>query len=101
MPLMYEYRLLDDRDRELLVFHWQPDSRGPDHPHLHVSAALTAQVNAQSTREIGLDKLHLPTGHVAFAAFIRMLITEFGVAPLRQDWRDILDRAEAALDPEV
>jgi hypothetical protein len=47
--LMYEYRLLDHHHQELLVYHWQPGSSylGPDHPHLHVSASLRAQVNAR------------------------------------------------------
>jgi len=96
---MYEYRLLDAFERELLTYHWMPGERylGPDHPHLHVSAALTAQADALTQREIRLDKLHLPTSQVTLAAFVRMLITEFGVAPLRDDWRNILDRADAAL----
>jgi len=94
---MYSMALLDVQERELLVYHWHPVSRfeGLDHPHLHVSAALTAQVDATTRREIGLDKLHLPTGQVSLAAVIRMLITEFGIAPLRHDWRDVLDRAAA------
>ncbi len=102
---MYEYRLLDRDHQELLVYHWQPGLRflGPDHPHMHVSAALHAQVDARHRREIGLDKLHMATGVVSLAAFVRMLITEFGVSPLRHDWRETLDRveAEAALDREV
>lgn len=96
---MYTLSLHDTLQRELLVYHWHPGRffLGPDHPHLHVSAALTAQAEAQSSRLIGLDKLHLTTGQVSLAAFVRMLITEFGAAPLRSEWRDILDRAEAAL----
>jgi hypothetical protein len=83
--------------RELLAYHWHPDPdvAGPDFPHLHVSAALNAQVDAVNRREIGLDKLHLTTGVVTPTNFVRMLITEFGVAPLRHDWQDVLDRAEA------
>lgn len=104
-PAMYEYRLADHIGRELLVYHWQPGPRflGPDHPHLHVSAALDAQVDAVTRREIGLDKLHIATGVVSLAVFVRMLITEFGVAPLRHDWRETLDRVEAetVLDREV
>lgn len=94
---MYAFQLLDHHHEELLVYHWQPgpDFEGPDHPHLHVSAALNAQVDAVSRREFGLDKLHLPTGQVPLAAIVRMLITEFGIAPLRHDWQDILDRVEA------
>jgi hypothetical protein len=91
--------LVDHVDRELLVYHWMPGTLflGPDHPHVHVSAALTAQVDAQSSREIGLDRLHLPTGQVTLAAFVQMLITELGVAPLRPDWRETLDRVEMAM----
>jgi hypothetical protein len=94
--LMYEYRLLDRDQRELLVYHWQPGSatRGPDYPHLHVSASLTARVDARSSQEIGLDKLHLPTDRVSFEAVVRMLIDEFGIAPRRNDWRDTLERTE-------
>lgn len=101
---MYQYRLLDYHHRELLVYHWQPGAgfRGPDHPHMHISAALNAQVDAVTRREIGLDKLHVETGPVSLEAFIGMLITEFGVAPRRHDWRETLDRTgpdlNAALD---
>ena len=95
--IMYEYRLLDRDERELLVYHWQPgpDFLGPDHPHLHVSASLHAQVDAVTRQEIALDKLHLPTGQVTIAAIVRFLITEFGIAPLRDDWHEILTRADA------
>lgn len=94
---VYEYRLLDRLERELLVYHWQPGPRyaGPDHPHLHVSASLRAATSAVDEREIDLDKLHLPTGQVTLAAVVRSLITEFGVEPLRPDWARVLDAAEA------
>jgi hypothetical protein len=86
--LRYHYALLDRKESELLVYHWHPDSEGPDYPHLHVSASLIAQVDAQTRRNIDLDKLHIVTGHIALQAFIRMLITEFQVKPLRADWRE-------------
>jgi hypothetical protein len=93
---MYEYRLLDRKYTEMLVYHWQPgpDFQGPDHPHLHVSAALRAQVDAQNEKTIDLDRLHIATGRVSFRAIVRMPITEFGVAPQRGDWRAVLDRTE-------
>lgn len=95
---MYEYRLLDHDHTELLVYHWQPGAAyaGPDEPHLHVSAALQAKVDAVSQRSIDLDKLHVATGLVSLAAVVRMLITEFGIAPLRSNWRQTLTRTEAA-----
>ena len=94
---MYEYRLPDHEHQELLVYHWQPGPsyHGPDHPHLHISAALHAQINAIAQLRIELDKLHLVTGMVSLEAVIRMLITEWKIAPLRHNWRDILARTEA------
>lgn len=98
MFTMYEYRLLDRRERELLVYHWQPGPSyaGPDHPHLHVSASLNAATSAIDQRQIDLDKLHLPAGRVTLTAVVRSLITEFEVEPLRSDWMRVLDEAEAA-----
>ncbi len=96
---MYQYRLLDHNHRELLAYHWQPGHAfaGPDHPHLHVSAALDAQLDAVTRRKIDLDKLHVATGQVSLAAMVRMLIIEFGIAPLRHDWRETLDRTDLDL----
>ena len=95
-PRAYEYRLLDHLERELLVYHWQPGPvmRGPNNKHLHVSAALHAQVNAITTRGYDLDKRHLATGHVSLAMVVRMLIEEFGIALLRPVWQQVLERAE-------
>jgi hypothetical protein len=96
---MYEYSLLDRDGRELLAYHWQPGPgfAGPDHPHLHVSAALNARIDAMSAEDIDLDDLHIATGPVTLAAIARMLIEEFGVAPRRGDWREVLDRNEASI----
>jgi hypothetical protein len=101
--VMYEYRLLDRDERELLVYHWQPgpDFLGPDHPHLHVSASLTAQTSAIEKRSIDLDKLHLATGRVSLASVVRMLITEFRVAPRRHNWSETLDRTERIFQEEA
>jgi hypothetical protein len=41
-------------------------------------------------REISLDKRHVVTGLVELREFVRMLITEFEVRPLRPDWRERL-----------
>jgi hypothetical protein len=100
---MYQYRLLDREERELLVYHWQPGDifPGPDHPHVHISAALSARINATNTETIDLDGRHLATGRVSLEAFVRMLIEEFAVAPQRPDWRQTLDRTEAVFREEV
>lgn len=96
---MYEHSLLDRDGHELLTYHWQPGPRfaGPDHPHLHVSAALSARIDAVSTEEIDLDDRHIATGPVTLPSIVRMLIEEFGVAPRRGDWREALDRHEPSI----
>jgi hypothetical protein len=87
----------------LLAYHWEPGLgyRGPDTPHIHISASLDAKVDALSRRQIDLDKLHVVTGYVSIAAMIRMLITEFGVAPRRNDWEAILANADEYLTKEI
>jgi hypothetical protein len=99
---MYQYRLFDHARRELLVYHWQPGDEflGPDHPHVHVSAALSAQIDALEFESIDLGRRHLVTERVSLAAFVRMLIEEFGVAPLRSDWRKTLGRTETIFRDE-
>ncbi len=100
---MYEFRLLDHHHKELMVYHWQPGSEfaGPDQPHLHVSAALQAQIDAQTAQTIDLDRRHVATGRVSLEAVVRMLITEFQIAPQRSDWQRTLDRTEAAFREEI
>ena len=100
---MYQYRLLDHFDRELLVYHWQPspDYLGPDHSHLPVSASLSAQTSAVDRQSIHLDKLHLATGRVSLASVVRMLITEFGIATRRHDRAEVLDHAERIFQEEL
>jgi hypothetical protein len=100
---MYEYRLLDHDQTELLVYHWQPGLmfQGPDHPHLHVSASLRAQVNAQEEQSIALDRLHVVTGLVTLGAIVRMLISEFRIAPGRSDWQQTLTRTASVLGEEA
>lgn len=94
----HEYWVLDSREQELLVFHWHPGSiaRGPDFPHLHISAALTAQVSATASQRFPLDKRHVP-GLVSLADVARRLIAEFGIAERRRDWPARLARTDAAL----
>lgn len=97
----YEYRVVDARETELLVYHWQPGAiaRGPDFPHLHVSAALTARTPATVSQRLPLDKRHVPTGFVTLAEVVRLLIAEFGIAERRRDWPARLARAERAIRP--
>ncbi|MGH2607817.1 MAG: hypothetical protein ACRDHF_01900 [Tepidiformaceae bacterium] len=80
----YRYRLVV-RERELLVFHWNPAGpEGKPFPHLHLSAA--AEVGNRA-----LTRAHIPTGEVTLRDVVRLLIEELGIRPRRNDWRRILD----------
>jgi hypothetical protein len=85
----YLYALLDRDEREVLAWHWQPGDlfAGPDHPHLHVSAAVRFPNARGQAAAVDLDKRHLPTGLVSFAAVVRMLVEEFDVEPRAADWQ--------------
>jgi hypothetical protein len=83
--LGYRYELYDADDSELLAYHWHPFGRSPVvEPHLHVTNRHPS---------LDLSKSHLPTGFVSPAAFVRCLIAELGVEPLRSDWQDVLANA--------
>lgn len=85
----YAYRLLGAVDQPILSYHWHPEGISPVRsPHLHIELR---------TAPIDLSKAHLPSGLISLVAVIRMTIDEFGVEPLRTNWREVLDRAEEAL----
>ncbi len=88
----YSYALLDRGGSELLVYHHhvETDAQRERFPHLHVSAALRPALPNGDRALLPLDKLHLATGPVPLAAFIRTLIEEFGARPLAADWRERL-----------
>jgi hypothetical protein len=88
----YLYALDDAEGREILGYHWHPHGRGEiTRPHLHLGAG--AMVGREH-----LPSAHLPTGRVALEALLRCAIADLGVEPLRSDWRDVLDAAEAGFE---
>ncbi len=86
----YRYHVLSDDMTEVILFHWLPGGKcSTEDPHLHVGhSQLTS--GAVLTR-----KTHVPTGRVSLESVIRLLITEFGVIPLRTDWSELLAECEA------
>ncbi len=93
----YRYRVLDPLDREVLSYHWHPTGVSPiTYPHLHLSRRLSPLDLGPHQEPAALGEMHLPTGFVTLADVVRLLITEFGVAPRRANWEAIL-AAERAL----
>ncbi len=87
----YSY-LLNDRDhKEILAYHWHPDTRNSvDFPHMHLGAGT-----GMARRE--LFRAHLPTGRITLEDMVRLTIIEFGVQPYRDDWREVLAANEGQL----
>ena len=80
----YYYVLEDQSEREILAYHWHPHIAQIPFPHLHVGVGAGI-----GRRE--LSAAHLPTGHVELRDVVRLAVRDFGVTPLRDDWRDLLD----------
>ncbi len=83
----YYHTLEDEAGREIVAYHWHPGNP-PDFPHLHVGPGTGANAG-------GINKMHFPTGRVSLESVLRLAIQEFGVKPVRPDWRKVLGETEA------
>ena len=90
--LGYRYRLLDRQEREILAFHWHPTGVSPViRPHLHLSGRLPPLDLGSGAPPAVLGGMHIPTGSVALADVVWLLISEFGVEPRRDDWERVIE----------
>ena len=97
----YYYRFADILGRELLAFHWHPETVPQvPYPHLHVgrgvvamesliAAGLSAQHNALGPE---IAAAHIPTSRIALEHVFELAIRHFSVPPLRPDWEAVFDR---------
>ena len=87
----YAYRL-DAPAGELIAYHWHPQGLSTvTSPHLHLGAGA----------ELGfalLQGAHVPTGRIAIEDLLRLAIGELAVQPLRDDWREVLEGAQAGYE---
>lgn len=86
----FSYEVLDRAGQELVVYHWHPIFKGPEFPHLHLSSRIGDLPLDGDGAVVALGDMHLPTGFVPFAAVVRLLIAEFGAAPRRDDWEEVV-----------
>jgi hypothetical protein len=87
----YLFRILDPDEHEILAYHWHPVGRSSvTHPHLHLSSRIAPISLGRGQDDLPLADVHIATGFIDFADVVRMLVEEFGVEPLRDDWRDVL-----------
>ena len=95
-PTHYQYRVLDISGQELVIYDWHPAGVSPIRtPHIHVPAAGSVILAQRPGSPLAgakthLGAMHLSTGQISLAEFVRMLITEFHVDPIRRDWERVL-----------
>jgi hypothetical protein len=82
----YEYILGDHKGREILGFHWHPESpNGPLHfPHMHIGEAAGAPIRNE------FHAFHIPTPRMGFEDFALILLDDFAILPERPDAADVL-----------
>ena len=76
----YIYRLDDEQGQEIISYHWHPLTGNIVYPHLHF----------KRTPYLQIQKGHVPTGRIAIEFFVKYLIDDWGVKPLREDWELVL-----------
>jgi len=97
----YVCRVLDGNRAEILAHHWHPiGSSRVVTPHIHVPSARMSVQLGTTDDQLLLSDLHIAAGFISFRGIVRMLIEEFSVQPLRDDWRDILASPETPALPE-
>jgi hypothetical protein len=93
----YIYQILDSTGNEIIAYHWHPAGASRViHPHLHISSRVNPIPVGRGPDELALADLHIASGVVRLGDIVRFLIEELDIAPLRDDWRQILQRT----DPE-
>lgn len=92
----YQYRVLDWAENEIVVYEWVPAGISPVRtPHMHVPMTRSHILKQRTGSPIAyqkthLGKVHFPTGGIVIEDVAELLIREFGVDPLRDDWQDTL-----------
>lgn len=92
----YQYRILDRREGEIVIYDWAPAGISPVRtPHMHIPAAGSVVLPQRAgsrieTQKTYLDDVHFPTGSIFLEDIAELLIREFQVDPRRDDWEDVL-----------
>ena len=92
----YYYTLQETEGPEIFSYQWHPTQGSHvTFPHLHLGAG---SVEGEGMNI--LEGFHLPTGRVALEDFVRLLIEEIGIPPLREDWEAVLERSRAEFEAD-
>jgi hypothetical protein len=89
-PAGYLFEVVDRDEQTVLAYHWHPFSR-VRRPHLHVGSQSLVKGSI-------LVKAHFPTPELSYPSLVRSVIEELGIVHIREDWAEVLDAAERAIE---
>lgn len=88
----YQHSLEDENGLEIVAYQWHPrNASAYTLPHLHIGTGIGASLG-------GIHKYHFPTGRVSLEDVLGLVIREFGVEPVRDDWEDVLRETQAGYE---
>jgi len=61
------------------------------YPHFHL-------YEGAGIDEHGVQQAHCPTGRVAVEDVLRLVIEEFAIEPLREDWNEVLTQRQSPFE---
>jgi hypothetical protein len=82
----YRYHVMTEDLCEVVLWHWHPGGRSHyQDPHMHLGSTQL------QTSAVISGARHHPTGRIAFEQVLLQLLSEYSVAPRREDWEDQLN----------
>jgi len=90
----YYYTIQEAHDprREIFGYHWHPQGKSAvTYPHFHL-------YEGAGIDEHGVQQAHFPTGRVAVEDVLRLVIEEFAIEPLREDWNEVLTQRQSPFE---
>ena len=86
----YELAGVAGHGRPIASYHWHPHVPGVPFPHVHLPAAPSA-----------LSRLHVVVPHCTLRHVLTFAMRDFGVRPIRDRWRPVLDDAHDVLEASM
>jgi hypothetical protein len=85
----YAYEMQTASGELVWSYHWHPAGGRILYPHTHLGHTQLAE------DAVLHQKAHNPTGRVSLESVVRACITEYGAAPMNDDWEKTLALREA------
>ncbi len=88
----YFYAIENRRQQELAAYHWHPEGTDVAFPHIHFGKGVIKDTTHS------LQEKHYPTGRISVEEFLMLAVREFGVRPIKAEWKTILGETQGRFD---